>query len=185
MKFLNQNAARRANASASLVLICLLGLGVGTQAQAGSVTGLVITGGNNQIADPGTPFPTPLSVRFVDAQGYPIENQDIDFTVIQVNGADAKLSANSVVTDQSGNASITATAGQVTGTYTVTASVNGGKRGASPLGSIGSVDFSLTNRGTPEQVTALPAFSNTAALMLVGLLGFMVWRRNKAAQIGN
>lgn len=184
MKMLNPHSARRNPISASLLLVCLLGFGAGTQAQAGSVPGLVITGGNNQSADPGTPFLAPLSVRFVDAQGSPVENESVRFTVIPSNGADATLSENVVFTDQAGNASTNATAGQVAGTYVVTALVGNEKLGTSPQGTIDTVDFNLTNRGTPQQATALPAFSNTAALMLVGLLGFMVWRRSKATQRG-
>ena len=177
MNNLNQFAARRTAVSRSLALVALLALGMGAQVQAGSTASLSITGGNNQIANPGTPFPAPLSVRYVDAKGDPIPDQRIEFTVIPANGADATLSVTSIRTDQSGNASTEATAGQIAGTYVVTASIGGGKLGAGPQGTIESVDFSLTNRGTPQQATALPAFSTTAALMLVGLLGFVAWRR--------
>lgn len=181
MNNLNQFAVRRTRVSRSLALAVLLALGMGTQVQAGSTVGLSITGGNNQIADPGTPFPAPLSVRYVDAKGDPIPDQRIDFTVIPTNGADATLSVTSIRTDQSGSAATQATAGQIAGTYVVNASIGGGKLGAGPQGTIESVEFNLTNRGTPQQATALPAFSTTAALMLIGLLGFAVWRRKAFA----
>jgi uncharacterized protein (TIGR03437 family) len=77
--------------------------------------------GDLQSAVAGTNFAAPLVVQ-VNGNNSPITNYPVQFSV----SGPAILSANSVVTNNSGQAQITVTAGNATGTATVTASVVGG-----------------------------------------------------------
>lgn len=161
--------------SLSLVAGSLMTAG---NAYAGSTTGLVITGGDNQAVSTGNAFPIPLSVRLTDSSGDAIENETIEFAVQFNGGAGAELAPTSVQTDAGGNARTTAIAGAVAGSYSVRASIGGGqKRRNAALGGTPPVDFSLTNLGgTPAAATALPALSTTALILLALLLGFVGWR---------
>lgn len=103
---------------------------------------LTITGGNNQTAHISTAFGTPLSVNVVDNKGNPVEGATVTFTA-PGSGASATLSAGGVATtDASGNASVTATANAMAGTYSVTVSV----------GAL-SETFTLTNADLPTCTT--------------------------------
>ena len=77
--------------------------------------------GDGQSAVAGTNFAAPLVVQ-VNGNNSPITNYPVQFSV----SGPAILSANSAVTNNSGQAQITVTAGNATGTATVTASVVGG-----------------------------------------------------------
>src|ERR1039457_2870048 len=107
-----------------------------TGAAAGSITA---TGGTPQITMIGTPFPNALQATVRDATGNPVSGASVTFTAPTV-GPGATLSSNTAFTNASGVASITATANQIAGSYTVPASV----------GAL-STSFSLTNvPGTPN-----------------------------------
>jgi MYXO-CTERM domain-containing protein len=114
----------------------------------------------NQSAQVGTPFASPLTVTVVDKWGNPVPGANVNFSE-PGSEPNAKLSGTKVTTDANGNATINATAGNVTGTYVVTASLDG---------DVASVDFTLTNTGvaplalsivsgSPQTATVKTAFA--------------------------
>jgi 5-hydroxyisourate hydrolase-like protein (transthyretin family) len=91
--------------------------------------------GTPQSAIANQAFATPLTVRVTDATGNPVANVTVTFVTPTV-GASANMSAMTVTTDGNGDASVSAIANAVIGSYTVTASVAG----------VGTVaEFALTN----------------------------------------
>lgn len=107
----------------------------------------------NQSAQVGTPFPAPLTVTVVDKYGNPVPNANVTFTG---PGSEplAKLSGTKVTTDANGNATISATAGSATGTYVVSAVLDG---------DVASVDFILTNTGVAPLTLAIVSGSPQTA----------------------
>jgi len=103
----------------------------------GALTALNVVNGNNQTAQVGTAFPTPLVVQVLNASG-PVANYPVQFTVI----GQVSVSATTVGTNSNGQASVTATAGSLPGTATVTA----------VAGSL-SQNFSLTISSAPTGPT--------------------------------
>ncbi|CAN5138720.1 hypothetical protein BH09MYX1_BH09MYX1_05330 [soil metagenome] len=91
----------------------------------------------NQSSQVGTAFGSPLVVTVVDKYGNPVPNANVTFGAPSGEPT-AKLGGTKVTTDGSGNASVTATAGSVSGTYVVNATLDG---------DVASVDFLLTNTG--------------------------------------
>ena len=114
----------------------------------GQAVNLTVLSGTPQSAAPGTAFPGALKVKLTDAAGSPASGMGVTFTA-PAGGATAVLSSGTALTDASGVASVTATAGSTIGAYTVTAGVGGL-----------SVKFSLSNL-LPERV-ALAASPNPA-----------------------
>jgi 5-hydroxyisourate hydrolase-like protein (transthyretin family) len=103
---------------------------------AGAAASTVAATGTVQSATVGTPFPDPLVVSVTDAFGNPVQGVDVTFAA-PGSGASAILSAETVATDANGLAQVTATANDVVGDYTITATVDGIDPPAS---------FSLSNR---------------------------------------
>ena len=94
---------------------------------------LTVLGGTPQSVVPGSAFPSALKVKLTDLAGNPVSGVAVMFTA-PTSGASAVLSSGTAVTDASGVASVTATAGSTVGAYAVTAS----------LGAL-SAKFSLAN----------------------------------------
>jgi hypothetical protein len=86
----------------------------------GSLLTLTVSG-TPQTTAPGTTFPAPLQVTVLNGAG-PVAGVTVTFTAPS-QGASAELSSSSVTTDSSGAASVTATAGTIRGSFTVTAQV--------------------------------------------------------------
>jgi len=77
-----------------------------------------VPGGDSQTTPEGQSFPSPLTVQVIGTNGLPVSNQPIGFAV---TSGTAIISALSVLTDASGLARVTVTAGSTPGTVTVTA----------------------------------------------------------------
>jgi len=134
---------------------------------------LTITGGSPQSAIVGTAFTTPLQVLVRDASGAPLSNVAVVFSAIAgSNGAAVGFSTDTVRTDASGVASITATANGIAGTYQVQVAAATG----------GSGTFNLTNTpgapaaiqaisGTPQSTPINSAFSGALRVRVVDQLG--------------
>ncbi len=108
---------------------------------AGPAASMTITSGSPQSAIVGHAFADPLAVHVADAEGNAVSGVSVAFAAPS-DGASAMLSASSATTDANGNASVTATANAVAGSYGVTTSAQG--VGASPT-------FDLTNTIDPNE----------------------------------
>jgi uncharacterized protein (TIGR03437 family) len=106
-----------------------------------AISGITKTSGDNQSAAMGAAFASPLVVNVTVSSGS-AANIPVAFAVATGSTGTATLSASSVNTDSSGNASVTVTAGSTTGAVQITAST-GGK----------SVTFSLTVAKPGPQLT--------------------------------
>jgi subtilisin family serine protease len=115
---------------------------------AGSLAGLVLNAGDAQSARVGNPFINALEVQAIDQYGNAISGIDIEFAAPST-GASATLSSATATTNANGQASVTATANTVAGSYKVTAS-NGAH----------SVEFNLTN--TVSAIASLEIVSGDA-----------------------
>jgi 5-hydroxyisourate hydrolase-like protein (transthyretin family) len=102
---------------------------------AGPAAAIAVTSGTPQSAIVNHVFVMPLAVHVTDAEGNAVSGANVTFTP-PAEGASAVLSATTVNTDANGDASVTATANAVVGTYSVSATVNGVNTGAT---------FELTN----------------------------------------
>ncbi len=117
----------------------------------GDPASLTIVSGTPQSAVVGTAFAAPLVVRLRDLANQPVGGVTITFTV-PATGPRATLSAATAVTDASGQAQLTATAGTIPGTYNVTASQG-----------LFSVNFALTNTvGAPANLTLIAPTTRSA-----------------------
>ncbi len=114
-----------------------------------SVSSITKSSGDNQNAPIGAAFANPLVVKVTPTQGS-AANFAVAFAVAS---GSATLSASTVNTDSSGQASVNVTAGSSTGAVTITASA-GGK----------SVTFSLTVRKPGPQLTT-GSFLNGASFL--------------------
>jgi hypothetical protein len=92
-----------------------------SSATAASITA---TGGTPQTSLVGLPFPNALQVTVRDANGLPVSGATVFFTAPAI-GASAILSSPTATTNAAGVASVTATANNIAGSYTVTAGVGG------------------------------------------------------------
>ncbi|MBK7539587.1 MAG: Ig-like domain-containing protein [Myxococcales bacterium] len=90
----------------------------------GAAATITVAGGGTQSAVVATAFAQALAVAVADAHGNAVPGATVSFSR-PGSGATASLSASTAVTDSSGQASVTATAGTVTGSYSVTATVSG------------------------------------------------------------
>ncbi|MET0231407.1 MAG: DUF3616 domain-containing protein [Rhodanobacteraceae bacterium] len=102
---------------------------------AGPAAIATVTGGTPQSAVVGHAFANPLVVHVTDIEGNAITGAAVTFGAPS-NGASAVLSATNVATDANGDASVTATANAIAGSYRIEALVNG---------VAGSAAFDLTN----------------------------------------
>jgi uncharacterized repeat protein (TIGR01451 family) len=113
---------------------------------AGSLPAISTVAGSGASSTVGTAFATALEV-LVTLDGTPLANAAVTFNAPS-SGATATLSASMVMTDVQGHAKVVATAGTLTGPYTVTASVANGIRSAA---------FALTNAaGAPAMLVSSP-----------------------------
>jgi len=126
-------------------------LDVGPLGVAGAVLGV---DGTLQQAIVAQPFADPLGVQVIDAGGNGVPNVEVTFTA-PASGASASLSPSTVMTDENGLASTTATANTVAGSYTVNATVAGVDAPAS---------FAFTNlAGLPASLTPVGPGANQSA----------------------
>jgi uncharacterized repeat protein (TIGR01451 family) len=110
-------------------------------------------GGTPQTTTIGTAFADPLAVRVTNAGGVGLPGLTVIFVATSSDGATAILPP-SAVTDANGEASVTATANSVAGSYMVQASV---------AGVAASADFSLANTaGTPQDLLAIQGGGQSA-----------------------
>lgn len=130
--------------------------------------GVFASGGTPQSTAVNTAFADPLVVRVVDQVGDPMSGVEVSFDAPD-SGASAALSAPTATTDVNGEASITATANTVAGSYVVSASVAGVSLPAS---------FNLTNTAGPAAMieivgedTQTAVINTTFASPLVVLVG--------------
>ena len=103
---------------------------------------LTIVGGDDQETQEHTAFPAPLVIHVTSAYGEPVAGGQVLFNA-PATGPSATFTKNPVTLDASGQASVTATANGVGGSYAV-----------SVAGSSGA-EFQLTNRITPPTVVGL------------------------------
>jgi predicted outer membrane repeat protein len=130
------------------------GLAQPVQAQdAESTYTLTVSGGDNQAGLVGAEFAEPLAVNLSEGDGSPVAGADISFSA-PGTGASASLSAETVTTDAQGQASVTATANGILGSYSVTASSADGQ----------SVSFTLSNTCAETIEVSSPADDGAGSL---------------------
>jgi len=111
---------------------------------------LAVVQGDNQLAPAGSAFPEPLVVRVTSPFGEPVKGGQVTFAA-PPTGASAALSSNPATIGADSQATVTATANGIGGTYTVTVRAAGAK----------DVALTLTNLGpsiTPPTVVNLQRF---------------------------
>lgn len=114
----------------------------------------VVGGGTPQSTQVLTPFAQPLAVKVADAYGNAVSGATVTYLVV-ASGASATLSGNTASTDSNGQASLTATANALAGSYSVSASVAGVATGAT---------FALTNTtGAPGSLSFVQQPTDTSA----------------------
>jgi adhesin/invasin len=115
---------------------------------------ITAVGGTPQTTAVSTAFPQPLVVEVTDKNSHPVKNVTVTFAA-PASGASASLSALTAITGKNGQASVTATANHIAGSYQVTASVV----------EIGAqVTFELTNSAaSPIQIAFQNQPANTPA----------------------
>jgi protocatechuate 3,4-dioxygenase beta subunit len=128
---------------------------------------LTATGGANQSASNGTPFPVPLQVTALN-NGIPLSGVTITFTAPS-SGASASLSSSTAVTNAAGVASVNATANFTSGSYLVTASYQGST--ATFALSNTSFAFITATGGTPQSTTVGTAFPTALQATVKDSLG--------------
>lgn len=110
--------------------------------------------GTPQTAVVGTAFAHALEVRLTDTTGAPLANATVAF-VVPEEGASAVLSAATATTDANGIATVTATANEVIGEYTVEAFASGGSFSS-------GVSFALSNIAVPPTIEVVSGSGQTA-----------------------
>lgn len=158
---------------------------------AGAAMTIAVTGGTPQAAGIGTTFALPLQATVSDIDGNPVAGTHVTFSV-SASGASAALSSATAVTNNTGLASVNATANNLVGTYNVIASVSGVANQAVfaltntasivgivtaslPTGAVGSAytaTFSATG-GLAPYSWAIPASSLPAGLTLNATSGVL------------
>lgn len=125
-----------------------------------------------QSATINTQFAQPLLATVTAANGDPVPDMVVFFTIDSNNGATAVLSDDSDVTDSNGVAQVTVTAnGIVGGPYTVTATPRANPTGIADVANLQPVTFALTNLAaadtTPPRIASIvrqnPTTENTDA----------------------
>jgi uncharacterized repeat protein (TIGR01451 family) len=121
----------------------------------GAPASVTVVSGSGQSAMVGAAFGAPLVVVVRDAVSQIVPGATVTFAA-PTSGARATLSGTTVVTDVTGQATITATAGQITGGYAVTATATGVATAAS---------FSLSNTaGSGVNIAATSGGGQTATV---------------------
>jgi hypothetical protein len=121
----------------------------------GEAVNIAIVSGTPQNAGVLTTFAQPLVIKVTDSGGNPVPNFTVVF-IVPPSGASAVLSATTLTTDATGQASVTAMANSIPGTYTVIAAL--------PDGDI-AVSFGLTNgTGPPRNLAVLSGTAQTTAV---------------------
>jgi len=137
-----------ATAGAYLVTAGIMGTAASTTfslSNYGTPVSVTVVSGSGQSATVGTTFAAALVVVVRDAVSQIVPGATVTFAA-PTTGARATLSSTNVVTDATGQSTITAIAGQIAGSYAVTASVSGVATAAS---------FALTNTaGSGVNITA-------------------------------
>jgi MYXO-CTERM domain-containing protein len=117
-----------------------------------------LTTGNNQGAALGTAFATPLQVRVLDSAGAPIAGATVLFSVPS-SGASATLSSASATTSLTGYASVTVTANNTAGAYSVVAALSGTPTtGTFSLWNYGAATTVAVSGGSGQSATVGTAF---------------------------
>jgi hypothetical protein len=109
----------------SAALVLLLSCGGGDLTLPGETSppsDLLLVSGDDQAAKPGDDLPAPLVVKVVDAQGNPVANSAVSWTIGAGGGSVSPVAAQ---TDSGGLAAATLTLGADEGTNTVSAAVTG------------------------------------------------------------
>jgi hypothetical protein len=109
---------------------------------AGAAATVAVASGSGQKATVATRFAAPLVAVAKDAYGNPVPGVSVTFTA-PASGASATLTGSPAVTDADGQASVTATAGTVAGSYIVVAAAANVTTAAA---------FTLTNTEAPSLV---------------------------------
>jgi uncharacterized repeat protein (TIGR01451 family) len=121
----------------------------------GTAASVTVVSGGGQFATVGTAFGAPLVVVVRDAVSQIVPGATVSFAA-PTGGARATLSSVNVVSDATGQSTITATAGQIAGGYTVTASVSG----VAPAASF----FLTNNAGGGVNITATSGGGQSATI---------------------
>lgn len=133
---------------------------------------VAVSAGGSQSATVGTAFATGLDALVRDASGNPVPGITVTFTA-PGSGATAQLSAGTAVTDATGHAAITATAGQTAGSYSVSATVSGvGTPASFALSNLAGAAVALqATAGTPQSATVGTAFGSQLAARAIDTYG--------------
>jgi hypothetical protein len=123
----------------------------------GAPAGITATGGAPQSTLSGTAFPIALQATVKDSAGNPVSGAIVTFAA-PPTGASATLSSPTATTNPSGVASVTATANNIAGAYTVTANI-GGFSANFPLSNIGVGTVTATG-GSPQSTPLGAAFTS-------------------------
>lgn len=112
--------ASAANVSGSPILFS-------ATASAGPAAKISLTSGNGQTGAINAPLAKPLTVTVTDAEGNPVMNASVAFTIKgkPLAAVGEALSLGNATTDRDGRATTVLTLGNKVGTYTVTAAANG------------------------------------------------------------
>ncbi len=123
-------------------------------------TALAPIGGTPQGAIIETAFSSPFVVDVIDANGDPVANVAVTFSV-PTSGPSAILSAITATTDVNGHAQVTGSANATAGSYTMTATVSGIATPASfDLTNIaGAVHSIVSSLGTPQNAMVNTTFT--------------------------
>jgi hypothetical protein len=138
----------------------------------GAATAVAVSGGSAQSATVGTAFGAPLVVIVHDAANQPVPGVTVGFTA-PASGATAALTPASAITGASGTASVTATAGQLVGSYSVSASAGGIALGATfALSNTAGAAATVTASGAGAQQLAMVGTAFSAPLVVTVKDGF-------------
>ena len=133
-------------------------LSIGETSIAGAASSVQVQSGNPQSTPVNTNFALPLSVKVLDNCNNPVaQGTTVTFTAVPVGGASLASSPLTAQTDANGNASVTAAANTITGSYTVTAA----------SGAATPATFNLTNTAGP--VTSCTFVNGSTPTATVGM----------------
>jgi hypothetical protein len=133
----------------------------------GAPASVTVVSGSGQSATVGAAFGAPLVVVVRDAVSQIVPGATVTFAA-PTSGARATLSGTTVVTDATGQATITATAGQIAGNYAVTATATGVATAASfSLSNTAGSGVSIAATSGGGQATTVGTAFTTALLVTV------------------
>ena len=134
----------------------------------GAPAAITATGGTPQAALAGTAFANALQATVKDASGNAVPGVTVTFTA-PATGASATLSSATALTNDSGVASVTATANSTAGTYAVSAAA--GSFSASFVLTNTAVAALTATGGTPQSTVLGTAFANALQVTVKDNLG--------------